>query len=104
MFFCASLLNLCPVNFGLVPLDSTEKLWKEGRAMHHCAGSYDYRVAAGNCYIYSVRQGNNRVATVELVREQGKVKPPQIRVACDAKPPKDVKITVRKWISELKAA
>ena len=90
--------------YQIVPLDSTEKLWKEGRAMHHCAGSYDYRVAAGNCYIYSVRQGNNRVATVELVREQGKVKPPQIRATCNAEPPKDVKIAVRKWISELKAA
>ena len=46
--------------------------------MHHCAGSYDYRVAAGKCYMYSVRQGDNRVATVELVRKQGKVKPLQI--------------------------
>ena len=90
--------------YQIVPLDTTEELWKEGRAMHHCAGSYDYRVAAGNCYIYSVRQGDNRVATVELVREQGKVKPLQIRAACNAEPPKDVKIAVRKWISELKAA
>jgi hypothetical protein len=53
--------------YQIVPLDSTEELWKEGRAMHHCVGSYDYEVAAGNCYIYSVRQGDNRVATVELV-------------------------------------
>jgi PcfJ-like protein len=90
--------------YHIVPLDSAEKLWKEGRAMHHCAGSYDYRVAAGNCYIYSVRQGDKRMATVELVRGQGKVKPLQIRAACNAEPPKDVKIAVRKWISELKAA
>jgi hypothetical protein len=90
--------------YHIVPLDSAKKLWKEGRAMHHCAGSYDYRVAAGNCYIYSVRQGDKRMATVELVREQGKVRPLQIRAACNAKPPKDVKIAVSKWISELKAA
>jgi hypothetical protein len=51
-----------------------------------------------------VRQGNNRVATVELVREQEKVKPLQIRAACNAEPSKEVKIAVRKWISELKAA
>ena len=98
----------CPAGqvngYQIVPLDSTEELWKEGRAMHHCAGSYDYRVAAGKCYMYSVRQGDNRVATVELVRKQGKVKPLQIRAACNAEPPKDVKIAVRKWISELKAA
>jgi hypothetical protein len=98
----------CPAGqvngYQIVPLDSTEKLWKEGRAMHHCAGAYDYRVAAGKCYIYSVRQGDNRVATVELVRKQGMVKPLQIRAACNAEPSKDVKIAVRKWISELKAA
>src|SRR5262245_25345629 len=69
-----------------------------------CAGSYDYRVAAGHCYLYSVRQGGNRVATVELVREQGNVKPLQIRAACNAKPSKEVKIAVTKSISELKAA
>jgi hypothetical protein len=90
--------------YQIVPLVSTEELWKEGRAMHHCAGAYDYRVAAGKCYIYSVRHGDNRLATVELVRKQGKVKPLQIRAACNAEPPKDVKIAVRKWISELKAA
>jgi hypothetical protein len=73
--------------YQIVPLATTEELWKEGRAMHHCAGSYDYRVAAGKCYIYSVRQDDNRVATVELVREQGKVKPLQIRAACNAEPP-----------------
>jgi PcfJ-like protein len=90
--------------YEIMPLDSTEELWKEGRAMHHCAGSYDYRVAAGQCYIYSVRQGDNRVATVELVRKEGKVQPLQIRAACNAEPPKEVKVAVRKWISGLKAA
>ena len=71
----------CPAGqvngYQIVPLDSTEELWKEGRAMHHCAGAYDYRVAAGKCYMYSVRQGDNRLATVELVRKQEKVKPLQ---------------------------
>jgi hypothetical protein len=90
--------------YEILPLATTEELWKEGRAMHHCAGSYDYRVAAGQCYMYSVRQGDNRVATVELVREHGKVKPLQIRAACNTEPPKEVKMAVRKWISELKAA
>jgi PcfJ-like protein len=90
--------------YHIVPLDSTEELWKEGRAMHHCVGSYDCEVAAGNCYIYSVRQGDDRIATVELIREQGKVKPLAIRAACNAEPPKEVKLAVRKWISELSAA
>jgi hypothetical protein len=90
--------------YQIVPLDSTEELWKEGRAMHHCAVAYDYRVAAGKCYMYSVRQGDNRLATVELVRKQGTVRPLQIRATCNGDPPKEVKIAVRQWISELKAA
>jgi hypothetical protein len=90
--------------YQIVPLDSTEELWKEGRAMHHCAGSCDYRVAAGHCYIYSVRQGGNRVATVQLVKTEGKVKLGQIRAACNAEPPKEVKMAVKKWLSGLKAA
>jgi hypothetical protein len=90
--------------YAIVPLDSTEELWKEGPAMHHCVGAYDYRVAAGKCYMYSVRQGDNRLATVELVRKHGNVKPRQIRAACNAEPPKEVKVAVKKWVSELKAA
>jgi hypothetical protein len=89
--------------YSIVPVDSAEELWKEGRVMHHCVGSYDYRVAAGNCYVYSVRQGDNRIATFELVKERDKVKPGQIRAACNAEPPKEVKIAVRKWISNLRA-
>jgi PcfJ-like protein len=85
--------------YQFVPLDSTEELWKEGRAMHHCAGSFDYRVAAGHCYIYSIRQGDTRVATVELVRKDGNVQARQIRAACNAEPPNGVRVAVRKWIS-----
>jgi hypothetical protein len=90
--------------YRIVPLDSAEELWKEGRAMHHCVGSYDYRVAAGGCYIYSVRQGDNRIATIELARKDGKVVSQQIRAACNDEPPKEVKAAVRKWVSGLKAA
>jgi hypothetical protein len=90
--------------YAIVPLDSAEELWKEGRAMHHCVGAYDYRVAAGKCYMYSVRLGDNRLATVELVRKHGNVKPRQIRAACNGEPPTEVKVAVRKWVSELKAA
>jgi hypothetical protein len=90
--------------YQIVPLVTAEELSKEGRAMHHCAGAYDYRVASGKCYLYSVRQGDKRVATVELVRDRGKVAPVQIKAACNSEPPKDVKVAVRKWISELKAA
>jgi hypothetical protein len=86
--------------FSIVPLDSAKKLWKEGRVMHHCVGSYDQRVAKGVCYIYSVRQGDKRIATVELVRVNGQVRPAQIRGRHNAQPSKEVCTAVRKWLSE----
>jgi hypothetical protein len=86
--------------FRIVPLDSAKKLWKEGRAMHHCVASYDRRVAKGDCYIYGVRRGDERIATVELVRVNGQVRPAQIRGRCNARPSKEVRAAVRKWLSE----
>ena len=87
--------------FSIVPLDSAEELWKEGRAMHHCVASYDRRVVKGVCYIYSVRQGDERIATVELIRINGQVRPAQIRGPRNARPSKEVCTAVRKWLSEL---
>jgi PcfJ-like protein len=87
--------------YSIVPLDSVEELWKEGRAMHHCISSYDRRVAKGICYIYSVRQGDKRIATVELVRINGQVRLAQIRGRLNAQPSKEVCTTVRTWPSEL---
>jgi hypothetical protein len=86
--------------FRIVPLDSAKKLWKEGRVMHHCVASYDRRVAKGVCYIYSVRQGDERIATVELVRINGQVRPAQIRGRHNAQPSKEVCKAVRKWLLE----
>jgi hypothetical protein len=86
--------------YSIIPLDSAEKLWREGRAMDHCVASYDRRVAKGICYIYSIRQGDKRIATVELVRANGQVRPAQIRARRNAQPSKEVCTAVRKWLSE----
>jgi hypothetical protein len=90
--------------YSIVPLDSAEELWKEGRALHHCVSSYDEKVANGACYIYSVRKGDERIATVELVKIEGKVRPVQIRGRCNVQPPKEVRAAVMKWLSERKLA
>lgn len=87
--------------YSIVPLDSAEELCKEGRAMHHCVASYDRRAAEGICYIYSVRQGDERIATVELVRINGQVRLAQIRGQLNAQPSKEVCTAVRRWLSEL---
>jgi hypothetical protein len=72
--------------------------------MHHCVGSYDEQVASGECYIYSVRNGDERIATVELEKVNGLVRPAQIRGQCNAQPPKKVRAAVMKWLSEHKTA
>jgi hypothetical protein len=90
--------------YSIVPLDNAEELWKEGRAMDHCVGTYDEKVAIGDCYVYSVRQGNQRIATVELVRSNGKVRSSQIRGRCNAEPSKEVRAAVKKWLSGHKLA
>jgi hypothetical protein len=68
--------------------------------MRHCVGSYDRRVAKGVSYIYSVRQGDERIATVELVRSNGQVRLGQIRGRCNAQPSNEVCTAVRKWLDE----
>jgi hypothetical protein len=84
--------------YEIVPLDSYEALWREGREMHNCVGTYDHRVSVGACYIYSVRQGDKRLATVELVKENGKVKPVQIKGPCNADVPQEIKTAVRQYL------
>jgi hypothetical protein len=90
--------------YQIVPLDSVEALYKEGRTMHNCVGSYDRQVAAGNCYLYSVRRDDNRFATVELVRNGASVRTRQIAGPCNAEVPKEITAAVRAWLTGLKKA
>ena len=52
--------------FRIVPLRQARDLEDEGRRMGHCVGDYVSCVAAGDCLIYSVRRGNDHVATMEI--------------------------------------
>lgn len=56
-----------------VSLNTSDDLWEEGSLMNHCVGGYDQ-----NCYqnvsrIYSIRRGEERVATLEIRKEAGKL-------------------------------
>ena len=69
-----------PINYGPLPtemeveglrivaLRSGEESWLEGRAMHHCVSSYTQAVVGGKCRLFSVRRGDERLATVELAK------------------------------------
>jgi hypothetical protein len=53
--------------FSATPLASSRELFDEGRAMRHCVFSYADRCLSGQDRIVSIRSGEKRVATLELV-------------------------------------
>lgn len=52
--------------FRIVPLRTPTELTEEGNRMCHCVGDYANQVMTGACLIYSVRRGNDHVATMEV--------------------------------------
>ena len=60
--------------------------------------SYIHKVIAGECYVYSIRSNGERIATVALIREQGRPVPQQIRGACNVEAPGEIKAAVRRWL------
>lgn len=84
--------------FDVVPITTSAELYREGNLLHHCVGSYQGLVHAGKSYIYSVRQGDVRVATLELRRNGGGIAIGQVRGACNVPPPKQVALAVRSWV------
>jgi len=51
-------------------LQKRGELYAEGRAMQHCVASYVGLVESGQCLIFSVRLGAQRVATLEVRRRR----------------------------------
>jgi hypothetical protein len=92
----------CPAGrsgqFDVIPIATSAELYREGNLLHHCVGSYQGRVHAGESYLYSVRQDDVRVATLELQRRGGGVAIGQVRGACNVLPPKQVVRAVERWV------
>jgi PcfJ-like protein len=98
-FPVASLVN----GYEIVPITNSADLYREGKAMHHCVGSYDHMVIAGHTYIYGIREGDKRIATVEITRaEDNKPKLGQIRGPCNAPAPKEVVTATKRWLRSQK--
>jgi PcfJ-like protein len=83
--------------FEIVPLTTAADIYREGHAMHHCVATYADRVRAGGCYVFSVRQNNERVATISLVRDGGRILIDQVRGPCNIEPSKPIMTAVRQW-------
>ena len=54
--------------YRFLPLRSADDLNEEGMRMRNCVAAYREKVAVGACLIYSIRIGEKRVATMEIVR------------------------------------
>jgi PcfJ-like protein len=84
--------------FDIVPITSSSDLYREGKLLHHCAGTYAERVHSGECYMFSVRKDVAPLATLELVHNEAGVAIGQLRGACNAKAPKEVLRAVNSWL------
>jgi hypothetical protein len=93
-FPSASLIN----GYQIVPIIDSAELYREGRAMHNCVGSYDQRVIEGSTYIYGIRDGDKRIATVEIKRSGDKAEIGQMRALCNAPAPKEIVAAARRWL------
>ena len=85
----------------VVPLTTAAELAAEGRHMHHCVATHTYGVRNGHYCIYSVRQGDERIATVEVGRRgDTRVVIEQMRGPCDALLPKPLQAKLNRWAGE----
>jgi hypothetical protein len=85
-------------DFEIVPIDNSAELYREGKAMHHCVGTYTDYVQRGQLCVYSVRSYGERVATLALARNGNRSSLTEIRGPCNALPPKNILSTVQRWL------
>jgi hypothetical protein len=86
----------------IVPLDTAAAIAAEGRAMHHCARTLLPSVRHNLSYLYSVRKGDERVATVEVMRAPNGegVSIRQMRGIANSILPVPLQTKLRKWAGE----
>ena len=105
-----------PINYGRLPIEfeteglrivalrSGEEIFLEGRAMHHCVSSYTQAVVGGKCRLYSVRRGDERLATVEVAKVRTNKEfwdAVQIKGPCNAIPVMSAQAAAAKLIEKI---
>ena len=88
--------QLC--GYEIVPISSSGDLYREGHAMHHCVGTKGDSVRRGVAYFYSVRQREERVATLELWRHGSVVEIGELRGSCNSQVSEGIVRVVRQWL------
>ena len=91
--------------FRIQPITDVVELREEGLHMRHCVATYASRVVKGVSYIYSVRRDEERVATLELVRnDEADFSVGQISGIRNSRVSGDVAGAIRRWASAGTAA
>jgi PcfJ-like protein len=87
-------------NISVVPLDTAAAIAAEGRAMHHCARTLIAKVKCGDSYLFSARDGDQRIATIEVGRNGDGTFINQMRGACNSMLPKPLQAKLTRWSRE----
>ncbi len=88
--------------YRIVPLRTHADLQDEGNRMHHCVGDYANQVMMRTCLIYSIRRGNDHVATLEIRSDWRKERAPyisQLRGPYNDDVDEDVFNAASKWLA-----
>ena len=88
--------------YQITPITNTAELYREGKRMRHCVGSYANETIWGEWYFYHVEKSGEPVATAQLLREGTKPKLGQVRGPCNAIVDKKIMQILRKWVRQIK--
>ena len=86
--------------YEMVPLRTAAELVEEGQIMDNCVGTYAGMVAARECFIFSVRRGAQRVATLEVRWHGGRPRIWQLEAPGNMAAPKAVWEAVGQWLAQ----
>ena len=88
--------------YQIAPITNSADLYREGKRMRHCVGSYAYDVTGQRCYFYHVEKEGKPIATVELLRNGTKPTVGHTRGPCNAIVDKKIMQILRKWVRQIK--
>ena len=97
--------NSCGLNgyedetFTIKEILTSEDLWEEGREMRHCVGSYVDSCASGACAVFSLKDGDKRLATIQVDLKSKTVT--QARKSCNAKLDDTDKRLIGVWMKKV---
>jgi hypothetical protein len=87
-------------DISVVPLDTAAAIAAEGRAMHHCARTLIAKVKSGDSYLYSAREGDQPIATIEVGRNGEQIFITQMRGPCNSILPQPQQAKLTRWVLE----